>query len=394
MERVELKNMALKLSEELLPKCEEVCETVYNFAELGLDEYKSTEFLKKSLEEIGFKITAPYCGLETAFRAELGSGHPKVAFLAEYDALPGYGPEKNKNAHACGHNWIAANCYGVCTVLAKLKENFNGTIVYMGCPAEETYGGKVDMVKNGAFDDIDAVMQIHITGGNKTQLGNTTLAIDSVEFTFEGVAAHAAAFPERGINALDACYLTFDGINALRQHITPDARIHGIIKEGGVTPNVVPSHGVCKFYVRAADRDYLTTLTQKVINCAKGAELMTGAKLSWRYFENSFDNFKQNPVLKDLMEENLYLAGECKEDVDTSILPPSGSSDMGNVSQVCPMVYVSMAAHNEDCSDCHEEAFLPNCRGKLGSVSMLKAIKAQALTALDIFCNPEIIEKL
>lgn len=394
MEINELKNLALQIAEDSANTFNEVCDTIYNIAETGLNEYESVSYLKKALEGLGFSVTMPYCGLDTAFRAEFGSGSPKIAFLAEYDALPGYGPDKNQNAHACGHNWIAANCFGACAVLSKLKEHFNGTIVYMGCPAEETLGGKVNMVKEGAFDDIDIAMQIHLAGGNISQLGYSLHAIDCVEFTFEGVAAHSASFPERGINALDACYLTFNGINALRQHVTPDARIHGIISEGGATPNIVPSHCVCKFYVRAAEREYLNELTQKVINCAKGAELMTGAKLSMRYFENSFDNHKQHPILQNIMAQNLYLSGEKKECVNTNILPASGSSDIGNVSQVCPTVYVAMAAHNNDGSDCHEENFLPNCHGELGAKILLKAVKAQALTALDLFCSPEIINTL
>lgn len=131
-----------------------------------------------------------------------------------------------------------------------------------------------------------------------------------------------------------------------------------------------------------------------MINCAKGAELMTGAKLSWRYFENSFDNHLQNPVLKDLMEQNLYLAGEERENVDTGVQPPNGSSDLGNVSHVVPTVYVSLAAHNPDNSDCHEEAFLPYCTGPYGFAALHKAVKAQVFTALDLFLNPDIFKTL
>lgn len=390
----ELKKLAEQIANENAEDYQQVNQTIYDFAELGNNEYKSTAYLAEKLNKLGFTVQLPYAGMDTAIRAEYGSGHPKIAFLAEYDALPGYGPNKDQNGHACGHNFIAANTFGACAVLSAMKEHFDGTIVYIGAPAEETTGGKVDLVKYGAFDDIDVVMQIHIKGGDITELGNTTLAIDSVEFTFEGVAAHAAAFPERGVNALDASYLTFTGINALRQHITTDARIHGIIKEGGLAANITPNHSVAQFYVRAADRDYLNTLTQKVINCAKGAELMTGAKLSVRYFENSFDNHVQNPVLKDLMEQNLYLAGEAKENVSTEILPPNGSSDLGNVSHVVPTVYVSLAAHNPDNSDCHEEAFLPYCTGEYGFKALDKAIKAQVYTALDVFANPSIIDTL
>lgn len=214
--------------------------------------------------------------LETAFRAEKGNGGPKIAFLAEYDALPGYGPGKDQLGHACGHNWIAASSFGAAAVLGRLTEELGCTAVWIGTPAEETVGGKVDLVRAGAFDDVDLVLQMHL--GDRTELHPHFLAMDSIEFTFEGVATHASNTPERGVNALDACNLTFCGINALRQHITPDARIHGIITQGGVAPNITPSHCVARFYVRAARREYLNSLTEKVINCARGAELMTARR--------------------------------------------------------------------------------------------------------------------
>lgn len=392
----QLKTEAARIAEECADSYRAVCQTVYDFHELGNQEYKSTAYLAQELEKMGFAVQLPYAGMDTAIRAEYGSGHPKIAFIAEYDALPGYGPNKNENGHACGHNFIAANTFGACAVLKELKDRhgFEGTIVYLGAPAEETTGGKVDLVKYGALSDIDVAMQIHISGGDVTRTGSRTLAIDSVEFTFEGVASHAAGAPEKGVNALDAAYLTFNGINALRQHITSDARIHGIITEGGVAANIVPNHAVAQFYVRAADRKYLTSLTEKVINCARGAELMTGAKMSYRYFENSFDNLSINPTLKALMEENLVRAGEKEEFIDKTPQLPSGSSDLGNISRVVPTVYVSLAVHNPDGSNCHEENFLPYCTGEYGFKALDIAVKAQAFTAIDVFANPDIIKNL
>lgn len=393
----ELKQRAESIANAHAAEYAQVSRTVYDFHELGNQEYKSTAYLRDELEKLGFAVQLPYAGMDTAIRAEYGAGHPKIAFISEYDALPGYGPNKNENGHACGHNFIAANTFGACAVLKEMYDEglFKGTIVYLGAPAEETTGGKVDLVKFGALDDIDTAVQIHINGGHVTHTGSATLAIDSVEFTFEGVASHSAGAPEKGVNALDAAYLTFNGINALRQHITEDARIHGIITEGGLAANIVPAHCVAQFYVRAKDRDYLTQLTEKVINCARGAELMTGAKMSYRYFENSFDNLAINPTLKELMEANLVLAGEKEENIDKSWQKPSGSSDLGNISAVCPTVYVSIAAHNDDGSSCHEEAFLPYCGvGELGTACLDRAIKAQVYTALDIYANPEILETL
>ncbi len=380
-----IKGKAYAIAEENAAVFNAACDEVFKLAELGSEEYKSAAYLTREIAKYGFSVEMPYGGVETAFRCELGSGHPKIAFLAEYDALPGYGPNKNENGHACGHNWIGAGTLGACIVLSRLKEHFDGTIVFIGTPAEETVGGKVDLVSAGCFSDIDAVFQMHLTGG-KTELNGRSLAIDSLEFTFEGVASHAAGAPEKGVNALDASYLTFSGINALRQHITPDARIHGIISEGGVAPNIVPNHCVCKFFVRAADRDYLNGLTQKVINCAKGAELMTGAKMSYRYFENSFDDLRNCQELIPYMAKNLTEIGMTDFEVAEKV--PSGSTDLGNVSRVCPTMYVSMYAGNEDESGCHEEAFLAHVNSPMAYEKLLVSVKAMAAGALDIYLNP------
>lgn len=382
-----LKELAYKAAEENIGLYNNVCNEIFTHPELGNREHYSSAFLTSEMEKLGFRVQYPYGGLETAFRCEIGSGSPKVAFLAEYDALPGYGPNNDQNGHACGHNWIAACTFGAADVLRRISEHFDGTVVFIGTPAEEGTGGKVDLVNAGCFDDIDAVFQAHLTGG-RTQLNSRTLAIDSVEFTFEGVAAHAAGNPWKGVNALDASYLTFTGINALRQHMTPDARVHGIIEEGGVAPNIVPSHCVCKFFVRAADRDYLTELTQKVINCAKGAELMTGAKMSWRYFENSFDDLRCNPVLIDLMAKNLKDLGY--DDFTTEEAVPSGSSDLGNVARVCPTCYLSLNAGNTDGTNCHEEAFLSHVNSETAYGRNLLAVKAMAATALDFLCDENV----
>ncbi|MBR4878883.1 MAG: M20 family metallopeptidase, partial [Clostridia bacterium] len=358
----ELKNKAFALAEENIELYNHVCDEIFRHPEMGNEEYYSSQFLVTEMEKRGFTVQYPYGGLDTAFRCEIGSGSPKIAFLAEYDALPGYGPNKDQPGHACGHNWIAACTFGAADVLAQLKEHFNGTIVYIGTPAEEGTGGKVDLVNAGCFDDIDAAFQMHLTGGGyKTELNGSSLAIDSLEFTFEGKAAHAAGAPWDGINALDAAYLMINGINALRQHVKPDTRIHGIIAEGGMAPNIVPNHSVYKVFCRAADRDYLNTVTQKVINCAKGAELMTGATMTYRYYENSFDNLNCNPVLVEAMAQNLTNMGYT--DFNKEKKEPSGSTDLGNVSRVVPTCYVSINVENTDGSTCHNEAFLAHVNG-------------------------------
>ena len=289
----------------LAAEIEEISEFVFNHAELGSEEFKSCKYLVEKLKEHGFTVTCPYLDLDTAFRAELYCGEgPKVAVLPEYDALPGYGPNKDEVAHACGHNWIAASILGAAL----------------------------------------------------------TLAMDSIEFRFQGTASHAATYPEKGVNALDAVNLMFAGINAMRQQTRNDARVAGIITSGGAACNIIPDYAACQFYIRAKDRAYLEELTQKVINCAKGAELMTGAKLEYFNFENSYDDLVYHDGLRALMHKNLNDLGVT--DFVDSDEEASESSDIGNVSHVCPTVYCELDTGARPKVFAHHETFLKYVHGK------------------------------
>ena len=385
-----IKQRSYEIEDELSKEIEAVSDFIFNNPELGDEEYISSKYLVDKMKEYGFNTVYPYCNLDTAFRAELGDeSGPTIAFLAEYDALPGYG-ENKEPAHACGHNWIAASTLGACIVLSKLKENFKGKIVLIGTPAEESTGGKCDLVKAGAFDDIDVCYQMHIEAFNNVNC--KALAMDSLEFSFEGVAAHAASHPHKGINALDAVQLTFAGINALRQHVTPDVRIHGIVSNGGDAPNIVPEKAACKFYIRASERSYLNELTEKVINCAKGAELMTGAKLSYRYFENSFDNIINNKVLQDITKKNLVQVGIT--DILEGKEGPVGSTDIGNVSQVCPTMYTEIALDINPMVYVHEEAFLNYANSKEAYDKLHKSVKAMVGCALEIYLQDGLLDEI
>ncbi len=386
---MELKEYVYQTTEELIEEFKEVNDYIYAHPEMGNEEFISSQYLVEKIKEHGFETQYPYLDLDTAFRAELKCGEgPKIAFLAEYDALPGYGEKGDQVAHACGHNWIAASTYGACVVLSKLKEHFNGTIVFIGTPAEETTGGKCDLVNRGAFDDIDAAFQMHL--GAENNLNVVTLAIDSIEFNFEGVAAHAAAYPERGINALDAVQLTYAGINALRQHMQPDARVHGIITNGGQAANTVPNKAQCQFYIRAKKRAYLDELTQKVINCAKGAALMTGAELHYRNFENSYDDLVNNQKLIALAKETMMDLGVT--DFVENDENASGSSDIGNVSHVCPTCYIELNTGANPPVYAHNEDFLTCVTGPLANDSLQIAIKTMAYTALQVYLDPSIVK--
>ncbi|WP_294703547.1 M20 family metallopeptidase [uncultured Fusobacterium sp.] len=383
------KNELYEIENILKKDIEEVSDYIFKNPELGNEEYKASEYLVNKLKENGFNVEENYCGMKTAFRAEKGSGSPKIAFLAEYDALPGYGKEK-KPGHACGHNWIAASTYGSALTLSKIIDKLGGTVILIGTPAEETVGGKVPMVEQGAFDDIDIVLQSHLESQNN--IACKTLAIDCIKFQFRGRASHAAAHPEDGINALDAINLMYAGIGCLRQHIKSDARIHGIITQGGDAPNTVPDFTEAKFHIRSESRKYLDELTKKVINIAKGASLMTGTEVFYEKFENSFDNLVNLKSLQKLMKKNLEEVGI--ENINEEGKGASGSSDIGNVSQVCPTMYIEIALDIEEVCHVHDEAYLKYVNSLEAYDKLHKAVKAMCGVALEIYNNEKLLQEI
>lgn len=383
----DLKNKAFEIEDRLSQEIENISDFIFNHPELGGEEVESSRYLVSILEKFNFKVTYPYLDIPTAFRAEIGTmERPAFAFLAEYDALPGMGPN-GEPGHACGHHWIAATAVGAGLVLSNLKDYIPGKIVVFGTPGEETIGYKVDMVRKGAFDDIDAVLQLHL---ENTNLMNTSaLAMDALEIQFKGKAAHASAFPHKGINALDAVNLTFAGINALRQHVKTDVRIHGIIIRGGDAPNIIPDDCACRFYVRANHRSYLNEVTEKVLNCARGAAMMTGAEFDFRYFENPLDDLIINPVLREIAEENLKSVG-FDNFGETDEFP--GSSDIGNVSHVVPTVYGYIDIGPN--VGLHEREFLKYANGREAKEKLHKAVKGMVGTVIDVLLRPELIARI
>lgn len=383
------KNELYEIENILKKDIEEVSDYIFKNPELGNEEYKASEYLVNKLKENGFNVEENYCGMKTAFRAEKGNGSPKIAFLAEYDALPGYGKEK-KPGHACGHNWIAASTYGSVLTLSKIIDKLGGTVILIGTPAEETVGGKVPMVEQGAFDDIDIVLQSHLESQNN--IACKTLAIDCIKFQFRGRASHAAAHPEDGVNALDAINLMYAGIGCLRQHIKSDARIHGIITQGGDAPNTVPDFTEAKFHIRSESRKYLDELTKKVINIAKGASLMTGTEVFYEKFENSFDNLVNLKSLQKLMKKNLEEVGI--KNINEEGKGASGSSDIGNVSQVCPTMYTEIALDIEEVCHVHDEAYLKYVNSLEAYDKLHKAVKAMCGVALEIYNNEKLLQEI
>lgn len=302
---------------------------LYHHPELGDEEFESMELLTSYLARHDFQIEKGIVGRPTSFKATYDSGipGPTIAFLSEYDALPEIG-------HGCGHNMIGTMGVGAGVLLSKVLSDTGGKIYVLGTPAEETSGAKVNMAEQGIFADVDAAMMLH--PADESYESGDSLALDAIQFDYKGKTSHAAASPEKGINALDAVLQLFNGINALRQHVRSDVRIHGIITDGGKAANVVPGAASAQFYVRAADRSYLNEVVEKVKNIAHGAAAMTGATLSMHNYELSYDNMLTNQTLSKRFTENLKAVG-------TEVVHPAkesyGSLDMGNVSQMCPAIH-------------------------------------------------------
>lgn len=361
----------------------ETSDYIYNNPELGNEEIKSSQKLIELLEKHDFFIEKEICGRKTAFKAVFDSAMPgpTIAYLCEYDALPEIG-------HGCGHNIIGTSSAAAGILLSKVIHSTGGKVYVIGTPAEETDGAKVEMVNKGVFNDVDIALMFHPL--DKTHESGESLAMDALEFTYIGKSAHAAAEPEKGINALDGVLQLFSGINALRQHVKSDVRIHGIIKEGGIVPNVVPNKAVARFYVRAKERSYLNEVVNKIKDIAHGAALITGCTVEIINYEASYDNLVTNQNLSKTFSKNLMDIGV------TEILEPRksfGSIDMGNVSHVTPSIhpYVSignksLTAHSKEMAD----ATITNEAHEM----MLKGIIALAFTGYDVLSNKELYKSI
>ncbi|HUU65522.1 MAG TPA: M20 family metallopeptidase [Dehalococcoidales bacterium] len=350
--------------------------------EIAFQEVKSAIWLTEYLKENGFSIEQGICGLATAFRASYGQGKPAIAILAEYDALP-------KLGHACGHNIIATSAVGA-GIAAKLAvDRFGGTVLVIGTPGEEMEGGKVFMIDRGAFDGVDVAMMMHPGVRNTATIRG--LACQSLGVEFFGKPAHAAARPAEGINALEAMIQSYTAINSLRQHIKSSARIHGIITDGGEAANVVPAHSAGYFIVRAEDDDYLDELKQKVINCFTGAAMASGARLEYKWGEVRYSSLRNNLTLAQLFRRNIQSLGRKMPLSDPRV--SFGSTDMGNVSQLVPGIHPMIAIAPVNVLG-HSPEFASAAASEKGTLGLLDAAKALAMTVVDLVANPEIVVRV
>src|SRR5438552_4264683 len=301
---------------------ESLSRRIHDNPELGYQEFKAAGWLTEFLAGQGFKVERGVGGVETAFRATIETGDgPTIAILCEYDALPQIG-------HAGGHEAIATAGVGAGAGLAAVRDKLpKGRLHVIGTPAEEGGGGKVKLIQAGVFRDVDAAMMCH--GFDQWAGHMDLLGIVRVGFEFTGTAAHAAADPWEGVNALDAAIQTYNNVSMLRQQVRPDSRIHGIITHGGAAPNIIPEFAAATFYVRALNLDYMWEIHARVIACAEGAGRATGCTLKAVDYENAYEPMKRNEAFLDLWRGNLTTlgVGESPEVKDRL-----GSSDGGNVS--------------------------------------------------------------
>jgi amidohydrolase len=355
---------------------------IYSNPELAFQEVKAATWLTQYLEENGFSIERGICELPTAFRGSYGQGKPAIAILAEYDALPNLG-------HACGHNLIAASAVGAGVASKLAIDRFGGSVLVIGTPAEEQYGGKAIMADRGAFDNVDVAMMVH--PGVCDVATTRALACLALEVEFFGKAAHAASRPETGINALEAMLNSFAAINSLRQHIKDKARIHGIITNGGEAANIVPAHSAGSFMVRAEDDNYLDELKQKVLNCFIGAATASGARLEYRWGNIRYAPLRNNLTLAQLFTQNMQSLGRKVEALDPN--KAFGSTDMGNVSQLVPSIHPFVAIAPVEVV-AHSLQFASAAASEAGIQGLLDAAKALAMIVVDLVANPEIIIKV
>jgi len=355
---------------------------IHDNPELGFQEEKASTWLTNYLEDNGFQIEKGIAGLPTAFRATYGQGSPRIALLAEYDALP-------KVGHGCGHNIIAASAVGAGVASKLAVDNFGGSVVVLGTPGEEVFGGKVDIVRADVFQGIDVAMIVH--PNTRDMVTTQALACISLDVEFSGKPAHAAAQPHKGVNALEALILAFNSINSLRQHIKGEARIHGIITDGGEAPNIVPAHSAATFLIRAQDNDYLEELKDKVLNCFIGASLASGATLKYDWGNKTYDPMKNNLTLAQLFSENFELLGRHVKAFDPYF--GFGSTDMGNVSQVVPSIHPTVAIASPEVL-IHTPEFASAAASDAGHKGLLDAAKTMAMTVVDIFSQPEMLDKI
>lgn len=389
MDLAEAKRTSIKTIEELAPVLKATSREIHGHPELGFQEVKASGLLADRLEQGGFAVRRGVSDMPTAFVASWppGGEGPTVALLAEYDALPGVG-------HGCGHNIIGTAAVGAGLAVASLGSQLPGRVLVIGCPAEEGgvegAGGKVRLLEAGVFAGVDAALMIH-PGTIDAPSGHSSCRL-ALEVSFQGKTAHAAGSPHEGINALEGVIQTFNAINALRQHLPGSVRVHGVVARGGEAPNVVPDDGQIRLYVRAPSLPDLEVAAERVRNCARGAAMATGCRLTFREFARTYIDLVANGPLEETFERNLAALGRALSPRVESARG-TGSTDMGNVSHVIPAIhpYVAIGERLGGPTP-HSREFAAASISERGEECLIVAAKALAMTALDLLLSPKTLE--
>jgi amidohydrolase len=380
-----LRRGVLEAVDRLADELEALSHRIHAHPELCYREERAHAWLTAFLEAHGARVERGVGGLATAFRATVAGtdGGPTVAILAEYDALPGIG-------HACGHNVIAAAAAGAGAALAATLGDRAGAgrVQVIGTPAEEGGAGKVRLLDAGVFGGVDAAMMIH--GRCGTQVWRPTLGIIKVRVDYFGQAAHASSWPWRGVNALNAVIALFNALDAMRQQLRPDARVHGVITRGGEQPNIIPEHTSADFYLRATTVDYCRELLRRFEAAAQGAATATGCRVEVSADPIVHEPMRPNPTLAALFAANLARIG-FPEDPDDG-QAGYGSTDCGNVSQRLPTIHPYIRI-SPDGVPGHSREFAEWARSPLARAGLVAGAKALALTALDLLVTPDALAR-
>jgi amidohydrolase len=371
----------------------EVSLDIHAHPELNYEEQHAAALLSRTLEKHGFQVERGVGGVETAFTATLpggGGDGPTVAILAEYDALPDIG-------HGCGHNLIAMAAIGAGLGLQANLDKLPGKIMVIGTPAEEGGGGKIRMLDGGVFKGVDAVLSSH-PSSNRTviptdiPLGESwSLAMVGYRYIFHGKAAHAAAVPHEGINALNGVIHLFSGIDSLRQHLREDTRIHGVITDGGRAPNVVPEYAAANFMLRCRDRDYLSdVIVGRVLAVAEGAAAMTGCRLEVQDYYPFYENVRPNAVIADLLLNNAGMSGLKLDEPFPGRQGSAASTDFGNVSQALPSYELRYAVSEQPVAS-HSREMTETATTGYALDAAINVAKTMTLTACDLLLDPSLL---
>jgi len=377
----------LEYAEKQYPVYREIALQIHGKPETSNHEYFACGVLSEQLKKEGFEVKVDVAGHPTGFTGVYKSGKPGpvLAFLAEYDALTGLG-------HGCGHNLFGATSLLAAASLKQVIDDIGGEIRVYGTPGEE--GGengsaKGSFVREGYFKDVDAALCVH-PGSDHHELTHPEIACAPIRIEFRGKAAHASSSPKDGINALDALVLVFNAIGLMRQQLPADVRVHGIVTKGGDAPNIIPDLTEGKFYVRAATVKRMMKVYHQLEDIVKGAALQTGCTgLLEPAQRNLIDNVVPTPSFDEVYRKNLVSLGETFEDK----VFPLGSSDVGNVSQVIPVIQ-PMIRISETPVAGHSIEKREACRGETGLRSIALGAKALALTAMDLILDPELLDRI